>query len=59
MKKIKIYSIIIIMGALLGIIAGKFFSSLDVNIILAMIICGLSGGLLGQKMYNYLDKKIR
>ena len=58
MKKIKIYSIIIIMALLLGAIIGKFLGSLGVNAILVIIICGLLGGLFGQKMHNYLDKKI-
>ena len=59
MKKIKIYSIIIIMAALLGIIIGKFLGSLEVNPVLVVIICALLGGLFGQKMYIYLDKRIK
>ena len=58
MKKIKIYSIVIIMALPLGVIISKFLDSLGVNTIFILIACGLAGGLFGQKMCDYLDKKI-
>lgn len=59
MKKVKIYSIIIIMGFGIGMGIGKVLGNLGIHVALIVILAGVCGGFFGQKMFSYLDKKIK
>ena len=58
MRKVKIYSGVIIPAGLLGFIIGFVLGKLGVPIMVTVLICGLTGGFFGQKMLHYLDKRI-
>ena len=58
MRKVKIYSGVIITAGLLGLIIGSVFAKLEIDSMVTMLMCGLAGGFFGQKMFGYLDKRI-
>ena len=58
MRKVKIYSGVIIIVGLLGVLIGFILGKLGVHLMQIMLICGTAGGFFGQKMFGYLDKRI-